>query len=249
MFDLSDKKALVTGASGSLGKEIAIALAEAGADVACHCFKNREAAEELRKRIENLGRKSIVVQADLTDASEAERVVRETVEGLGDLHILVNNAGVNRQSLFLRQKPGMAEDVLINNLATQIHVAQSAARVMAKNKWGRLIHMGSVVAHMGSIAEVSYASSKAGVEGMSRGIARELGGRNVTSNVVAPGFISAGMAHEMSDERREYFMKLIALGRTGEPRDVAAAVVFLACEEANYITGAVLHVNGGMYMQ
>jgi len=249
MFDLSEKIALVTGASGSLGGEIAIALAEAGADVACHCHENLDRAAELRGQIEGLGRKSIVVQADLIISSEAERIVKETVEGLGGLHILVNNAGVNHQSLFLRQHPEMVEEVLIKNLASQMHVAHSASKVMARNKWGRLIHMGSVVAHMGSIAEVTYAASKAGIEGMSRGIARELGGRNVTSNVIAPGFISAGMAHEMSEERREYFMKLIALGRTGEPRDVAAAVVFLASEEANFITGAVLHVNGGMYMQ
>jgi len=249
MFDLTGKIALVTGSSGSLGRAIAIALAEAGADVACHYHTNRGSAEALAGEILRMGRRSVLVQGDLRDPDVAERIVDETVKALGDLHILINNAGVNRECLLIRMDPGHVEGVLETNLASMMHVARAAARRMAKNRWGRLIHLGSVVAHLGSTAQVAYAASKAGVEGMSRAIAREMGPRNITSNVLAPGLISAGMSNEITDERRDILTRIIALGRTGEAREVAAAAVFLASEEAGYITGTVLHVNGGMHMQ
>jgi len=248
MFDLSGKVALVTGSSGSLGHVIAKALGDAGADVACHYFKNRETAEETSKAIHAMGRNSALIQGDLTRLEEGERVVDETVKELGNLHILVNNSGISRQALFIRQPADLISEVLKNNLESMFFISQAAARVMAKNRWGRLIHLGSVVTYMGSTAQSAYAASKAGAMGMSRAIARELGARNITSNVVAPGLISTGMTEEMTEDRRNVLLPLIALGRTGTAAEVAGTVVFLASEEAGYITGTVIHVNGGLYM-
>jgi len=248
MFDLSGKVALVTGSSGSLGGTIAKSLALAGADVACHYHERPEPAAALVDEIVGMGRRSVLLQGDLSDPEEAERVVEEAVAQLGTLHILVNNAGVNREALLIRQTPQLVEEVLRSNLASMLYMSRAAAKVMAKQRWGRLIHLGSVVAHTGSTAQAAYAASKAGIEGMSRAIARELGPRNVTSNVLAPGFISGGMSERMSEERRALLLAYIALGRTGEVEEVAAGAVFLASEEAGYITGTVLHVNGGMYM-
>ncbi|MFH1676740.1 MAG: 3-oxoacyl-ACP reductase family protein [bacterium] len=249
MFDLTGKVALVTGASGSLGKAIAIALAWAGADVACQYRKNREAAESLKAEIEKIGRRCVILEGDLTNSADAERIADETVERLGNLHILVNNAGVNRESLLIRQKQELVEEVLSNNLASMLYMSKAAARKMAKNHWGRMIHMSSVVAHLGSTAQVAYAASKGGVEGMSRAIARELGHRNITSNVLAPGFLTGGMSEDMTEERQNELMKYIAIPRKGTPEEVGAAVVYLASEEAGYITGTVLHLNGGMHME
>lgn len=248
MFDLSGKIALVTGSSGSIGREIAIALAERGADIACHYFSNREAAESLLLRVRELGVNGVIVQGDLTIHGDADRAVAETVDNLGNIHILVNTAGINRESLLIRQKPELVKDILAVNLESMLYTSRAASRIMARNKWGRLIHMGSVVAHTGSTAQVAYAASKAGVNGMSRAIAREMGARNITSNVIAPGFISSGMTGDMSDERKEELMKYITINRTGTSREVACAVVYLASEEAGYITGAVIHINGGLYM-
>ncbi len=248
MFDLSGKVALVTGSSGSLGRPIAKALAEAGADVACHYHRNRESAEELQNGIKAIGRKSVILQGDLTKSDEAEHIVEETVEHLGDLHILINNAGISREALFIRQPPELVEEVLRNNLVSMFNVTRDASKIMAKNRWGRLIHMGSVVTYMGSTAQSAYAASKAGIMGMSRALAREFGGRNITSNVIAPGLISAGMSDEMSEDRKKVLMPVIALGRMGKVEEVAGTAVFLASEEAGYITGTVLHVNGGLYM-
>jgi 3-oxoacyl-[acyl-carrier protein] reductase len=249
MFDLSGKVALVTGASGSLGRAIALALAGAGADIACHYHTRQEEAERVASEVRAIGRRSVVLTADLRDAQQAEKLVDQTVEQLGNLHILVNNAGVNREALLIRQTSELIDEVFGNNLASMLHVAAAAARKMAKNHWGRMIHIGSVVAHTGSTAQAAYAASKAGVEGMSRAIAREMGGRNITSNVLAPGLIEGGMSEHMSDDRRQQLMAFIALGRTGTPEEVGAAAVFLASEEASYITGTVLHVNGGLFMQ
>ncbi len=248
MFDLTGKVALVTGASGSLGEAISLSLAGAGADVACHYHTNEKAARKTVESVKGMGRRSLLLQADVRVGEEADRLIKQVVEGLGDLHILINNAGVNRESLLIRQSPELVKEVLESNLAGMLLLSRAAARKMAKNRWGRLIHMGSVVAHTGLTGQAAYAASKAGIEGMSRAIARELGPRNVTSNVLAPGFIDVGMSEGMSDKLQEELMQYIALGRKGTAGEVGAAVVFLSSEEAGYITGAVLHVNGGLQM-
>jgi len=249
MFDLNGKIALVTGASGSLGRDIVLALAERGADVACHYHRNTEKIHDLVTEIQKMGVRGIPLQADLTNPEDSDRIVNETVAKLGNLHILVNTAGVNRESLFIRQQPELVKEVLLKNLESVLYISRASARVMAKNKWGRLIHISSVVAHTGNLAQVAYSASKGGISGMSVAIARELGPRNITSNVIAPGFISAGMSERMADERKEALMRYIAVNRTGTAREVACAVVYLASEEAGYVTGATLHINGGLYMQ
>lgn len=248
MFDLTGKIALVTGASGSIGRVITLGLASAGADVACHYHTRKDEAAKLADEVRGLGRRSIAIQADLTDGSQADRIVDEVVEALGDLNILVNNAGVGREGLLFRESPEVVREVLQTNLASMLFMSRAAGRRMAKNRWGRLIHMGSVISHSGLAGVSTYAASKAGVEGMSRAIARELGNRNVTSNVLAPGFIDVGMTESMSGELQNELMQYIALGRKGTAEEIAAAAVYLASEEAGYITGAVLHVNGGLQM-
>lgn len=249
MFDLSGKVALVTGSSGAIGGAIAKSLALAGSDVACHFFQHQEPADKLVNDIQAFGRMACSLRADLRDPFQAEKLVEDTVERLGNIHILVNNAGINHEMLLLRSTSELVEEIVKTNLISMINVSKVAVRKMTKNHWGRLIHLSSVVAHTGSAAQTAYASSKAGIEGMSRAIARELGGRNITSNVIAPGYIDAGMSSRMNSELREMLLPYIALGRTGKPEEIAYAVVFLASEEASYITGTVLHVNGGMYMQ
>jgi 3-oxoacyl-[acyl-carrier protein] reductase len=248
MFDLTGKTALITGASGSLGGAIALAFGNAGADIACHYHTNRASAEQVAGKLTAMGRRAVVLGADLSDPDEAEKLVERTVEALGDIHILVNNAGVNREALLIRETAELVDEVLKINLAAMLHMSRAAARRMARNHWGRLIHLGSVVAHTGSTAQAAYAASKAGVEGMSRAIAREMGGRNITSNVIAPGFIGGGMSERMSEGRKGELVRLIALARVGKPDEIGAVAVFLASEEAGYITGEVLHVNGGMFM-
>ncbi|HDS30158.1 MAG TPA: 3-oxoacyl-ACP reductase FabG [Firmicutes bacterium] len=248
MFDLSGKNALVTGASGAIGSAIAFALAEAGADIACHFNSNRDSAEKLADSIRKLGRKACVVQANLTKSGECDTLVDNVVDELGEIHILVNNAGVNRESLLFRESPDEITGVLEANLASMIYMSKAVGRRMAKERWGRLIHIGSVIAHSGFSGVSVYAASKAGIEGMSRALARELGHRNVTSNVLAPGFIDVGMTESMSEGLQTRLMQYIALGRKGTAREIAAAAVYLASEEAGYVTGAVLHVNGGLQM-
>lgn len=248
MFNLTGKVALVTGSSGSLGREIVKALAEKGADIACHYFSNSQAADNLVAEITGMGVRGVAVQGDLTNPDDVDRVVKEAVEKLGTIHILVNNSGVSRDSLLIRQKPELVKEVLAGNLESMLNVSRAVSRIMARNNWGRMIHMGSVVAHTGSTAQVAYAASKGGINGMSRAIAREMGPRNITSNVIAPGFIAGGMTDRMTEERKGELIKYIALARTGTARDVACAVVYLASDEAGYITGAILHINGGLHM-
>jgi 3-oxoacyl-[acyl-carrier protein] reductase len=248
MFELSGKAALVTGASGSLGRAISLALADAGADIACHYNSRRESAEELASKIRELGRKAVTIQADLTDASDCEKLVEKVVEALGDINILVNNAGMSHEALLFRESPEEIEKVLRTNLASMLFMSRAAARRMVKSRWGRLIHMGSVIAHSGFAGISVYAASKSGVEGMSRALAREFGPRRVTSNVLAPGFIDVGMTESMSDGLQKQLMQYIALGRKGTADEIGAAAVYLASEEAAYVTGTVLHVNGGLQM-
>jgi 3-oxoacyl-[acyl-carrier protein] reductase len=227
---------------------MALAVGSAGADIACHYHTNRAAAEGIAAKLVAMGRKAVVLGADLSNPDEAEKLVEQTVDSLGDIHILVNNAGVNREALLIRETPELVNEVMTVNLVAMLHMSRAATRRMARNHWGRLIHLGSVVAHTGSTAQAAYAASKAGVEGMSRAIAREMGGRNITSNVIAPGFIGGGMSERMSEDRKSELVRFIALGRTGKPEEIGAVAVFLASDEAGYITGEVIHVNGGMFM-
>jgi 3-oxoacyl-[acyl-carrier protein] reductase len=245
MFSLAGKVALVTGASRGIGRAVAIALATQGADVAI-CARTEAALTDVAGEIEALGRRAFVAVADLTDRSSADRVVAGTVEALGRLDILVNNAGVTRDGLVMRMKDEDFDTVVQTNLGGTFAFSRAATRIMIKQRSGRLIHISSVVGVKGNAGQANYAASKAGIVGLSLSLAKELAGRGITSNAIAPGFISTEMTASLSAEYRDKLLEMIPLGCFGTPDDVAAVVCFLAADESRYVNGEVIQVDGGM---
>jgi len=245
---LSGQVALVTGASRGIGREIALELARAGADVAVNYAGNEQAAEEVVREIQALGRRAVKVRADVGIAAEADRLVNEVLEAFGRLDILVNNAGVTRDNLLIRMKEEDFDAVIQTNLKGVFNCLKAAARPMMKQRYGRIINISSVVGSIGNVGQTNYASAKAGVIGLTKASARELASRGITVNAVAPGFITTDMTDKLSQETKEALLGQIPLARFGEPADVAKAVRFLASPDAAYITGQTLHVDGGMYM-
>lgn len=245
---LSGQVALVTGASRGIGREIALELARAGADVAVNYAGNEQAAEEVVRGIQALGRRAVKVRADVGIAAEADRLVNEVLEAFGRLDILVNNAGITRDNLLIRMKEEDFDAVIQTNLKGVFNCLKAAARPMMKQRYGRIINISSVVGSIGNVGQTNYASAKAGVIGLTKASARELASRGITVNAVAPGFITTDMTDKLSQETKEALLGQIPLARFGEPADVAKAVRFLASPDAAYITGQTLHVDGGMYM-
>ena len=245
---LSGQVALVTGASRGIGREIALELARAGADVAVNYAGNEQAAEEVVREIQALGRRAMKVRADVGVAAEADRLVNEVLEAYGRLDILVNNAGITRDNLLIRMKEEDFDAVIQTNLKGVFNCLKAAARPMMKQRYGRIINISSVVGSIGNVGQTNYASAKAGVIGLTKASARELASRGITVNAVAPGFITTDMTDRLSQETKESLLGQIPLARFGEPADVAKAVRFLASTDAAYITGQTLHVDGGMYM-
>lgn len=245
---LSGQVALVTGASRGIGREIALELARAGADVAVNYAGNEQAAEEVVRGIQALGRRAVKVRADVGIAAEADRLVNEVLEAYGRLDILVNNAGITRDNLLIRMKEEDFDAVIQTNLKGVFNCLKAAARPMMKQRYGRIINISSVVGSIGNVGQTNYASAKAGVIGLTKASARELASRGITVNAVAPGFITTDMTDKLSQETKEALLGQIPLARFGEPADVAKAVRFLASPDAAYITGQTLHVDGGMYM-
>ena len=249
MFSLEGKVALVTGASQGIGEVIARELARQGATVVCASLPMTEA--DLARVVAGIkaeGGKADHVLIDMRDGESVRAAVGTTVERHGALHILVNNAGVTKDKLMIQMKEDEYDFVLDVNLKGAWLATQAAAKPMMKQRWGRIINMASVVGQMGNAGQSNYATSKAGLIGLTKVTARELGSRGITVNAVAPGYIATPMTDKLSDEVKEGFNKQIPLGRMGSSADIAAAVVFLATEEAGYITGATLPVNGGMLM-
>jgi len=244
MFDLSGKKALVTGASGGLGSAIARALHGQGASVALSGTKVA-ALEELAG---SLGERSHVLPADLADPASCERLVVDAEAAMGQIDILVNNAGLTRDAIGVRLGDEDWQRVLDVNLTAGFRLARAALRNMMRRRWGRVIGIGSVVAHTGNPGQANYAAAKAGMVGMSKALAAEVAPRNITVNVIAPGFMVTAMTDKLSDAIKQRLLDLIPVKRMGQPADIAAAVVYLASEEASYVTGQTLHVNGGMAM-
>ena len=244
---LSDKVAIVTGASRGIGRLIAVALAGQGTKVVVSA-RNAEALDSLVSEIGQQGGQALAVAGDVAVEADADNLVARAVESYGKVDILVNNAGITRDGLLLRMKSEDWDAVLDTNLKGAFLCIRAAAKVMSKQRAGRVINISSVVGEMGNAGQANYCASKAGLIGLTKSVARELARRNVTVNAVTPGFIVTDMTDNMTDKAREAMTDQIPLGRLGEPEDVANAVLFLASDQSSYITGQVLGVNGGMYM-
>ncbi len=246
-MDLQNRIALVTGASRGIGRAIADMLAARGAVVIGTATSDSGAAA-IAERLAGLGNPGTGMTLNVGDAAQVDAVIEAITERFGAPQILVNNAGITRDNLLMRMKTDEWDDVVNTNLNSVFRVTKACLRGMTKARWGRIITISSVVGSMGNAGQTNYAATKAGVEGFSRALAREIGGRGVTVNVVAPGFIDTDMTRELPEAHKAALQQQIALGRLGSPDEIASVVAFLASEGAAYITGETVHVNGGMYM-
>lgn len=238
--------ALVTGGAQGIGRALALALAEAGADVAVTDV-NPSGAEEAASAVAATGRRSWALAGDVADFDAAREMAEKVLKDTGKIDILVNNAGITRDGLLLRMKEQDWDSVLAVNLKGAFNFCKAAVPVMVKQRYGRIVNMSSVVGVMGNAGQANYSASKAGLIGLSKSLAREVASRGVTVNAVAPGFIDTAMTQALSEKVRTALQQQIPAGKLGQVEDVVAATLFLASEEAGYITGQVLHVNGGMY--
>jgi len=243
----NERVALVTGASQGIGKACAIALAEAGAKVVL-AARNVDKLNETAAEIAALGGEASVIAMDIADQPQIAAAFAQVKEKYGRLDILVNNAGITRDGLVMRMKRDDWDAVIAANLTGSHLCIQQALPIMLRARWGRIINITSVVAQTGNPGQANYIASKAGLIGLTKAVAQEVASRSITVNAVAPGFIATAMTEKIQDAARERLLQMIPLGRMGSDRDVAVAVRFLASEEAGYITGHVLNVNGGMYM-
>jgi 3-oxoacyl-[acyl-carrier protein] reductase len=244
---LEGRVALVTGASQGIGRACAMALAHQGASVAL-AARNQQKLDELAQQIASAGGKAAAFAMDVAEEEQIKSGIKAALAHFGKIDILVNNAGITKDQLFMRMKRADWDAVLNTNLTSAYLCAQQVIGSMLKQRWGRIINVTSVFGQMGQAGQANYASSKAGLIGLTMALARELASRNITCNAVAPGFIETAMTAVLSEEFKQNAVKQIPLGRVGTPDDIANAVAFLASEEASYITGHVLNVNGGMLM-
>jgi 3-oxoacyl-[acyl-carrier protein] reductase len=245
MFDLSGKTALVTGASGGIGGAIARALHRQGAAVVLSGTR-AEALEVLRSE---LGDRAFIASCNLADTASVEALIKSADAAAGaSVDILINNAGITRDNLFMRMKDEEWDQVIAVNLTAAFRLSRAVLRGMMKKRWGRIISITSVVGETGNPGQGNYAAAKAGLAGMTRSLAQEVASRNITVNCVAPGFIATAMTEKLNEEQKAALMPRIPAGRMGTPEDIAAAVVYLASEEASYVTGETIQINGGMAM-
>jgi 3-oxoacyl-[acyl-carrier protein] reductase len=248
MFDLTGKVALVTGGSRGIGRAAALALAQQGAQVVINYVSNEGAAREVAEQIQAAGGKAEIVQFDVGSSEAAEKAVAEVAKRLGRLDVLVCSAGIAIDGLLLRLKDEDFDRILAVNVKGAVACARAATKVMMRAKTGRVIFLSSVVGEMGNAGQTAYAASKAALLGITKSMARELSSRFITVNAITPGFIDTDMTGALTDEQKAAINQNIPLGRTGKPEEIAAAIVYLASDEAAYITGQTLRVNGGMYM-
>ncbi|WP_305038236.1 3-oxoacyl-[acyl-carrier-protein] reductase [Cohnella sp. AR92] len=248
LIDLTGKAALVTGASRGIGRAIAIALAEAGADVAINYAGSEAAAAETAAAVEALGRKAVLLQGNVGKAAEFDSLVQRTIEAFGKLDILVNNAGITRDNLIMRMKEEEFDAVIETNLKGVFNGIKAVTRPMMKQRAGRIINISSVVGVLGNAGQANYVAAKAGVIGLTKSAARELASRGITVNAVAPGYIETDMTDKLPQEAKDGILSQVPLGRMGKPEDIASAVVYLASDAAAYMTGQTIHIDGGMYM-
>ncbi|MDQ6957970.1 MAG: 3-oxoacyl-ACP reductase FabG [Mariprofundaceae bacterium] len=240
--------AVVTGASRGIGYAIASELAASGYRLAI-CGTREDTIKQAADKIHaQYGVEVKPAAVDVCDRESLQNLITQTAKGFGRLDVLVNNAGITRDNISMRMKPEEWQQVLDTNLSSVFHASQAALRPMMKARFGRIINISSVVASMGNPGQLNYCASKGGIDAMTRSLAREVGSRNITVNAIAPGFIATDMTADLGDDARQALEAQVPLGRLGSPDDIAQAVVFLASENAAYITGQILHVNGGMYM-
>lgn len=245
---LKGKTAIVTGAAKGIGKAIALKLASLGANIVLNYRSSEEAAIEVENQLKEYGVEVLRVKADISKIDEVEKIINEAKERFGSIDIMINNAGITRDTLILRMKEEDFDSVINTNLKGVFNCMKCISPVMVKQKYGKIISISSVVGISGNAGQVNYAASKAGVIGMTKSLAKELGSRGITVNAIAPGFIETDMTGVLNDKLKEEAKKNIPLRKLGNPKDVANLVGFLASEEASYITGQVINVDGGMVM-
>jgi len=246
---MNKKVALVTGASRGIGRAIALELATRGYRVAVNYPDNQQNAEEVVKEIKAFGQQAIAVKADVSNETDVKNMVKTVIKQWGSLDVLVNNAGITRDNLLMRMKEEEFDQVINTNLKGAFLCIKAVSRQIMKQRSGRIINISSVVGESGNPGQINYVASKSGVIGMTKSAAKELASRNILVNAVAPGYIETEMTDQLSESVKAEMFKLIPLEKLGQAEDIAKAVSFLASDDANYITGQTLHVNGGMFMQ
>lgn len=247
MTETNGKIALVTGGSRGIGRSIAERLAKEGFYVVINYVSNEEAAKDVLSAIESAGGKGQIAGFDVSDFDATQKAVEDIVEELGGLHILINNAGITQDTLLMRMKEDDWTSVISINLNGVFNCTKAVTRVMIKQRYGRIINLTSVVGEMGNSGQTNYAASKSGIIGFTKAAARELASRSVTVNAVSPGFIETDITQALTEEIRKSYIEKIPLGRFGSPEDITGVVAFLTSDEASYITGEVIRVNGGIY--
>ena len=248
MFDLSEKVALVTGGSRGIGRAVSLALAERGARVAVKYVANAQAAQEVVQQIEGCGGKATAVQGDVSRSEDAQRLIDETLSAFGGLHILVNNAGLTQDNLLIRMSEEAWDRVMDVDLRGAFLCTKAVLRPMIRQRWGRIINIASVAGLVGNAGQANYAAAKAGLIGFTKAVAKEVASRSVTANAVAPGLVRTEMTSDLTEAQEQAVLKMVPLGRAATPEEIAPAVVFLASDEAAYVTGHVLSIDGGLVM-
>ena len=242
------KVALVTGASRGIGRAVALRLSEDGYTVIVNYSGNKEKADAVVKEIGAKGNEAMSYQCQVQNHDEVKEMIKHIKDTYGRLDVVVNNAGITKDTLLMRMKPQMFEDVINVNLKGAFNVIQNVSRMMIRAKSGRIINISSIVGSLGNAGQANYVASKAGIDGLTKSVARELASKNITVNAVAPGFIESDMTDVLNDDLKTKMLEQIPLQKFGQAEDIAEAVAFLASDNARYITGQTIHVNGGMYM-
>lgn len=245
---LQGKCAVITGASRGIGREIVLKYAKEGANIVLN-YRNSEAeALQLKEELDKLGTETLIVKANISKFEEAEKLIKEAKEVFGRIDILVNNAGITKDNLIMRMKEEDFDSVIDVNLKGAFNCLKAVTPIMIRQKYGKIINMSSVVGVVGNAGQVNYCASKAGLIGMTKSLAREIGGKNINVNAIAPGFIDTDMTKVLSDDQKKNILSQVPLKRFGDAEDIANLALFLASDQSNYITGQVIHVDGGMAM-